>query len=74
MTKSEFDSIFEEASNNLVKKYRDKDSLKKIFEEYIGEAKTITPEQMSNVLFIESVKYSKDLVYNVLTKVLDLTD
>lgn len=74
MTKSEFDKIFEETSRNLVKKYTDKASLKKIFEEHIGESRTITPDEMSNILFIESVKYSNALVHGVLTKVLELND
>ena len=72
MTKSQFDKIFKECENSLDSKSVE-DIAGKI-ELFANGKETISDTELAFFPYIESINYSKELIYSLFLKVLELKD
>lgn len=72
MNKKEFDDIFTTCKQQLFLK--SKESLHKNLPSYADANKHISPEKIATFVYMESIKYTNDMIYSLLTKVLDIAE
>ena len=70
VSKSDFDNIFNKAVSELNEPFMNPDSFMDILKHYTDGKTTFDSSTQFSILFIESRKYTKDLVYRVLSELL----
>ena len=72
MTRKEFDAIFEQCKKEHLP--ADPAELQKKLNQFADKDGKISGQAMAVFLFIETMQYTNDMLYSVLSKVLDVTD
>ena len=72
MTQDEFDVLFKQAKSQFLVK--DESQIKKMVSEYVNSSGTIDMNGIAAFAYIESIKYTNDLVYSLLSKLIEEND
>lgn len=74
MKRSEFNEKFDSIISKLIDPLTTKEGLLKMFENYTKDSNKTTLEEMFTILFVESRKYTNDVVYQLFSEFLDIED
>lgn len=74
MDKIKFDSIFNAVVDELAPKYEGGEGVIKKIKDETGGSTKIDATTMLGLIYSESLLYSQDLVYNFLSKLLDVNE
>lgn len=74
MTKSEFDTKFNEKYKEIMLSFANAETLKKHLEKVADENGKITQQALFAESFLLSAEFSKNFIYSVLTDILELHD
>lgn len=72
MTKERFDSIFEQCKSSLMPS--NENELTDRLKDYSKDIRRMSKEDVFAFLYLESMKYTNDMIYNVLVNCLDFED
>ena len=72
MTKKEFDEIFESCTKQLLTLTFDQ--LRERIHSYSDENGKLTMDGIAVFAYMESIKYTNDLVYEILSRILDISE